>query len=55
MYIALARMHGVALRRVPDAVCRSTQEALERDPLGADVLFAGVKRILDREEPGYAD
>ena len=55
MYIALARMHGMPLRRVPDAVCRSTQEALEHDPLGADVLFAGVKRILDREEPGYAD
>jgi len=55
MYIALARLHGVALRRVPDAVCRSTQQALEDDPLGADVLFAGVKRILDREEPGYAD
>jgi ribulose-5-phosphate 4-epimerase/fuculose-1-phosphate aldolase len=55
MYIALARMHGMALRRVPDAVCRSTQEALEHDPLGADVLFAGVKRILEREEPGYAD
>jgi ribulose-5-phosphate 4-epimerase/fuculose-1-phosphate aldolase len=55
MYIALARMHGMALRRVPDAVCRSTQQALEHDPLGADVLFAGVKRLLDREEPGYAD
>jgi ribulose-5-phosphate 4-epimerase/fuculose-1-phosphate aldolase len=55
MYMALARMHGMALRRVPDVVCRSTQQALEHDPLGADVLFAGVKRILDREEPGYAD
>jgi len=55
MYMALARMHDQPLRRVPDDVCRATQEALEHDPLGADVLFAGVKRLLDREEPDYAD
>jgi ribulose-5-phosphate 4-epimerase/fuculose-1-phosphate aldolase len=55
MYIAFARMQGLPLRRVPDAVCRSTQHSLDRDPIGADVLFAGVKRILDREEPDYAD
>jgi ribulose-5-phosphate 4-epimerase/fuculose-1-phosphate aldolase len=55
MYMALARMHGMPLRRVPDDVCRATRQALDEDPLGADILFAGVKRILDREEPDYVD
>lgn len=54
MYLALARMHGKPLRRVPDDVCRATRQALDTDPLGADVLFAGVKRLLDRAEPDYA-
>jgi len=54
MYLTLARMHGRPLKRVPDEVCRTTRQSLDDDPLGADVLFAGVKRLLDREEPDYS-
>ena len=54
MYQALARMHGLPLRYVQDDVAVETVRALADDVINGDLVFAGVKRILDREELDYA-
>ncbi|MDA8108046.1 MAG: aldolase [Betaproteobacteria bacterium] len=51
----LAMSTGKALRKVAEQVARDTQQLLlEDNPKYAGAHFAALKRILDREEPGYA-
>ncbi|HEX6142850.1 MAG TPA: aldolase [Geminicoccaceae bacterium] len=52
----LAMSTGRPLRRVPDEEVARTGEQMERSgPEQAHLHFAAIKRILDREEPDYAD
>lgn len=52
----LACSTGRRLRAIPEKVVRATYVMLqEQTQVYADAHFAALKRILDREEPGYAD
>lgn len=46
---------GGELIRVPEAVAASTARQWEREAANAPRLFKAVKRILDRDCPGYRD
>ena len=51
----LARATGLPLRKVRPEVVRETYRMILADtPKYASSHFAALKRILDREEPGYA-
>ena len=51
----LARSMGGKLRKVRPEVVRNTAELILRDtPKYAGAHFSALKRILDREEPGYS-
>jgi ribulose-5-phosphate 4-epimerase/fuculose-1-phosphate aldolase len=51
----LARSMGGKLRQVRPEVVRDTYRALLADtPKYAGAHFSALKRILDREEPGYS-
>ena len=51
----LARSMGGTLRKVRPEVVRNTAELILRDtPKYAGAHFSALKRILDREEPGYS-
>jgi ribulose-5-phosphate 4-epimerase/fuculose-1-phosphate aldolase len=49
----LAQSTGRRLIEVPDDVVRRTAAQMTTDGIGAQKLFAAVKRRLDRENPGY--
>lgn len=51
----IARQTGLPLRRLPEDVLRHTEEQFEGDRQSAPLHFAALKRILDREEPDYAN
>lgn len=52
----LARSTGLPLRRVSEDVARKTAAQFVQDGVnGSDLHFAARKRILDREEPDYAN
>lgn len=51
----LARSTGLPLRRLGDAVIQATQQQFQGERVSAPLHFAALKRILDREEPDYAD
>ena len=51
----IARQTGLPLRRLPDDVLQATEEQFEGDRQSAPLHFAALKRILDREEPDYAN
>jgi ribulose-5-phosphate 4-epimerase/fuculose-1-phosphate aldolase len=51
----IARQTGLPLRRLPADVLRHTEEQFEGDRQSAPLHFASLKRILDREEPDYAN
>jgi len=51
----IARQTGLPLRRLPADVLRNTEEQFEGDRQSAPLHFAALKRILDREEPDYAN
>jgi ribulose-5-phosphate 4-epimerase/fuculose-1-phosphate aldolase len=50
----LAQSTGRPLIAVADDIVRRTAEQSTRDRVGAEKLFAAVKRRLDRENPGYS-
>jgi hypothetical protein len=51
----LARATGLPLRKVRPEVARGTcRMILAYTPKYAGAHFAALKRILDREDPGYA-
>jgi ribulose-5-phosphate 4-epimerase/fuculose-1-phosphate aldolase len=51
----IARQTGLPLRRLPEDVLHSTEEQFEGDRQSAPLHFGALKRILDREEPDYAN
>lgn len=51
----IARQTGLPLRRISPPVLRHTEEQYEGDRQSAPLHFASLKRILDREEPDYAN
>ena len=56
MYQAIARMHGQPLRRIDAETAMASQAFYDNeDLLDGDCYFAALKRVLDREEPDYAD
>lgn len=50
----LAQSTGLPLRRVPDEVARATRQEFMSSDRYALAHFDAVKRILDRDEPGFA-
>jgi hypothetical protein len=44
---------GRALRRVPDALCAATAAQIAGERQQSDLFLASVKRMLDRDEPGW--
>lgn len=51
----IARQTGLPLRRLPADVLQYTEAQFEGDRQSAPLHFAALKRVLDREEPGYAN
>ncbi|HVL57044.1 MAG TPA: aldolase [Burkholderiaceae bacterium] len=56
MFQALARqMAGERpLRRVPDALCAQVAAQIDGERQQSDLFFASIKRMLDRDEPGWS-
>jgi ribulose-5-phosphate 4-epimerase/fuculose-1-phosphate aldolase len=56
MHQALARgLAGDApLRCVPDAICAEVARQVSGERQQSDLLFASIKRLLDRDEPGWS-
>jgi len=51
----LAYQSGQPLRRLPDAVVRLTAQQMRADAVSAIDHFTALKRLLDRDEPDYAE
>jgi ribulose-5-phosphate 4-epimerase/fuculose-1-phosphate aldolase len=51
----IARQTGLPLRRISEPVLRHTEAQYGDDRLSAPLHFASLKRVLDREEPDYAN
>ena len=45
---------GRPLRRVPDAMCERVGRQIAGERQQSDLFFASVKRMLDRQEPGWS-
>jgi ribulose-5-phosphate 4-epimerase/fuculose-1-phosphate aldolase len=55
MVQVLAQGTGKLLRRVPHSVASATVKAMCEDRTQSDLHFAALKRLLDRDEPGWAE
>ncbi|MGB7301757.1 MAG: aldolase [Burkholderiaceae bacterium] len=53
--LALQLADGQPLRRVAPAVCQEVAEQIESQRQQSDLHFESVKRLLDRDEPGWRD
>ena len=54
MFQVLARSTGGNLRQIPDSVREATRGQMNKElPLIGERHFSALRRILDREEPGY--
>jgi len=51
----IARQTGLPLRQIPEPVLRRTEQQYGEERTSAPLHFASLKRILDREEPDYAN
>jgi ribulose-5-phosphate 4-epimerase/fuculose-1-phosphate aldolase len=51
----IARQTGLPLRPIPEPVLRQTEAQYGEERSSAPLHFASLKRILDREEPDYAN
>lgn len=51
----LAMSTGRPLKRVPEAEAERTRREFVRHPDQAELHFAALKRLLDRDEPDYAE
>jgi ribulose-5-phosphate 4-epimerase/fuculose-1-phosphate aldolase len=51
----LAQSTGKKLRRIPEAIARSTAEQLLREWQQSTLHFDALKRMLDRISPGWSD
>jgi ribulose-5-phosphate 4-epimerase/fuculose-1-phosphate aldolase len=51
--LAVQAAGGRPLRRVPDAVCAATAAQIAGERQQSDLFMASVKRMLDRDEPGW--
>lgn len=56
MHQVMAQSTGGSLKVIPDDIARRTaQQIAEDEPEMAEMHFAALKRMLDREAPDYAD
>jgi ribulose-5-phosphate 4-epimerase/fuculose-1-phosphate aldolase len=44
---------GRPLRQVPDALCARVAAQIDGERAQSDLMFASLKRLLDRDEPGW--
>jgi ribulose-5-phosphate 4-epimerase/fuculose-1-phosphate aldolase len=51
----IARQTGLPLRPIPEPVLQRTEAQYGDERTSAPLHFASLKRILDREEPDYAN
>ena len=51
--LAVQAAGGRPLRRVPDAICAATAAQIAGERQQSDLFMASVKRMLDRDEPGW--
>ena len=51
--LAVQAAGGRALRRVPDTLCAATAAQIAGERQQSDLFLASVKRMLDRDEPGW--
>ena len=51
----IARQSGLPLRRLSDEIVEETRQQSGDSRFSAPLHFASLKRLLDREEPDYAD
>ncbi|MBP6814904.1 MAG: aldolase [Burkholderiaceae bacterium] len=51
--LAVQAAGGRALRRVPDELCAATAAQIAGERQQSDMFMASVKRMLDRDEPGW--
>lgn len=54
MVQVLAQGTGKLLKRVPHSVASATAKAMVEDRTQSDLHFAALKRVLERDEPGWA-
>lgn len=55
MLQVIAQSTGKMLKRIPHAIASETVKLMVEDRNQANALIAASKRILDREDPGWAD
>lgn len=55
MLQVLAQGTGKLLKRIPHAVASATAKLMVDDRTQSDLYFDALKRILDREEPGWSE
>jgi len=51
--LAVQAAAGRPLRRVPEAVCASVAAQIEGERQQSDLHFESLKRLLDRDAPGW--
>ena len=51
--LAVQAAGGRALRRVSDELCAATASQIAGERQQSDMFMASVKRMLDRDEPGW--
>jgi ribulose-5-phosphate 4-epimerase/fuculose-1-phosphate aldolase len=52
--LAVQGAAGRPLRRVPDAMCEMVAAQIAGERQQSDLYFASIKRMLDRDEPGWS-
>ena len=52
--LAVQGAGGRPLRRIPDDLCAQVGEQIASERQQSDLFFASIKRMLEREQPGWA-
>jgi ribulose-5-phosphate 4-epimerase/fuculose-1-phosphate aldolase len=52
--LACSLAGAAPLRRVPDAICAEVARQVAGERQQSDLFFASIKRMLDRDEPGWS-
>lgn len=52
--LAVQAADGKGLRRIPDAMCARVGQQIASERQQGDLFFASIKRMLDRDEPGWS-
>jgi hypothetical protein len=53
--LAMQLAGGRPLQRVPDALCERVGAQIAGERQQSDLFFASIRRMLDREEPGWSE